>query len=382
MEKRDTTVRPEATTVQPELGFGFMRLPKNPDGSDEYDVSLITQLVDYYLSSGFSYFDTAYVYDNGDSERVLKTVLTDRYSRSAFRLTDKLPVWVMGPERDMITVFETSLNRCGVEYFDTYLLHGLNKTFYEMSQNLGAWDYVKAEKERGRIKRIGFSFHDEPALLDKILNEHPETEMVQLQINYADWNNDNIRARECYEVVRAHGLPVYVMEPVKGGRLAALPHDIRAPFTRINESASAASWAFRFVAELDGVACVLSGMNSFDQMEDNVNTFTSLKPLSKDEHEAIEEVTHILGALSTVPCTQCRYCVDTCPQGFEIPALIKTLNDYLTFQTKAPCQREYNMGLARNGDAATCLACGNCEAHCPQHINIVAVMKQIGELFG
>jgi uncharacterized protein len=371
-----------AEKTQPELGFGFMRLPKNLSGKDEYDIPLITQLVDYYLSSGFSYFDTAYVYDNGNSERILKTVLTDRYPRSAFRLTDKLPVWAIGPENDMTTLFETSLNRCGVEYFDTYLLHGLNSSFYRLSQEFGAWDYVKGEKERGRIRHIGFSFHDEPALLERILNDHPETEMVQLQINYADWNSNSVRSRECYEIVRAHDLPVYVMEPVKGGRLATLPHDICTRLTRINESASVASWAFRFVAELDGVACILSGMNSFDQLEDNVNTFKALKPLSETEHNAIEEVTQTLANLPVIPCTQCRYCVDNCPQGLEIPALIKTLNDYLTFQTKAPCQREYNMGIARNGDAATCLACGSCEAHCPQHINIVAAMGQIGELFG
>lgn len=372
------------TCLEPmhKLGFGLMRLPKISDGSSEIDVDASIALADRFLEAGYRYFDTAYVYDEGDSERTFKLAVADRYPRDAFWITDKLPLWRVDEHTSMQDLLDISLVHCGVDCFDIYLLHGLDKDSYAKSEELGAWEFLSAAQENGRARHIGFSFHDTADVLERILVQHPEVEFVQLQINYADWESDEVQSRLCYETARAHGKRVLIMEPCKGGCLSVLPNDLRAKLFDASPEHSAASWAFRFVGNLDGVFCVLSGMNTLGQMDDNIWTFDNLAPLSDTERAVLDEVVAGLAARPTIPCTKCRYCVSDCPQKIDIPQIIEQVNQYSIFGNKAPCQRRYDMAVAAGGDPAECIRCGKCAERCPQHIEIPDIMEQAVETFG
>lgn len=370
------------TVDMPKLGFGLMRLPKTFHGEEVIDIDATSRLADRFLAAGYRYFDTAYVYDGGDSERAFKRAVADRYPRDAYWITDKLPLWKVDEHTSMRDILDISLAHLGVDKLDLYLLHGLGKDSYAQSEKLGAWQFMQKTKEAGLTEHIGFSFHDTPDVLDKILTAHPETEFVQLQVNYADWNNPRVQSRACYETARAHGAQVLIMEPVKGGSLAVLPSDLRSILATAEPDRSIASWAIRFVLELPGVFCVLSGMNDLSQMEDNIASFDHPEPLDEDEHAAIDQVVAGLDRIPLIGCTECHYCTADCPEHIDVPGFIDQLNQYELYGYKAPSQRRYDLAVHDGGDPANCRHCGICEDRCPQHLPIRDILEKAVATFG
>jgi len=360
------------------LGFGLMRLPMQ---GQEIDIEQTKKMVDSFIAKGFSYFDTAYVYIGSKSEVALKEAVTDRYPRESFQAATKMPLWICKTPDDLQKLFDESCERAGLSYYDFYLLHALNKDSYQQSEELHAWEFIQKMKAEGKIRHIGFSFHDSAEVLDTILKAHPETEFVQLQINYADWESDNVQSRKCYEVAKKYNVPVVIMEPVKGGSLASMTPKVRELLEKANPDASIASWAVRYAASLPGVVTVLSGMSDTAQMEDNCSYMENFEPLSDSERATIDEVVKVLDSLPTIPCTSCRYCVDDCPQQINIPEIIGTLNAYTLYQNKAGSMGHYRQIVKEKGKASDCIACGACEGHCPQHIEIIDTLKKAAGLF-
>lgn len=362
------------------LGFGFMRLPlldKNDQHS--FDTEQLIKMVDSFMEQGFTYFDTAYMYHQYESENILRKVLTERYPRESYVIATKLPTMFLEKEEDQIRIFDEQLQKCGVEYFDYYLLHCLDKDNYKNAQRFGSFEFISRKKAEGKIKNIGFSFHDTPELLDEILTAHPETEFVQLQINYLDWDDVCVQSRRCFEVARKHNKPVIVMEPVKGGALANVPDEALKLFKAQQPELSAASWAVRYSAGLDGVFMVLSGMSDYSQVEDNTSYMREFVPLSEDEHKTIEAAADIIRRSITIPCTACRYCVDGCPSNIAIPEYFALYNASLkedSFDTQ-----EYKKLSENSGKASDCIVCENCQTHCPQHIEIISWLKRVSAAF-
>jgi len=360
------------------LGFGLMRLPEK-DG--EIDVELVKKMVDLFIARGFTYFDTAYVYNNGGSELAAKAALVERYPRESFQLADKLPMGVVQTEEDLPKAFQTSLERTGAGYFDFYLLHALGAESAAKADRLGCWAFIQEMKAKGLIRHIGFSFHDKADVLDDILTRHPEVEFVQLQINYYDWDSENVQSRLCYEVARKHGKYVTIMEPVKGGALATEEANVTKLFRDADPNASNASWAVRFAASLDGVIVALSGMSNLEQVEDNTGYMENFKPLTDAEREIVFKAADILKSIPGIPCTSCRYCVDGCPMEIGIPRIIAVYNDYLRYGILPVAQRSYAFATGRGAKASACIECRACEGTCPQHIEITDVLKKAVELF-
>ena len=364
----------------PKLGFGLMRLPMN---GDAVDVEQTKTMVDMFLDKGFTYFDTAYGYLNGKSEAAIKEALVDRYPRESFQLATKLPAWAGAKNAEEAKqMFYTSLERTGAGYFDFYLLHNLgdNRTHYFYDYDM--WSFVMELKEKGLVKHVGFSMHDTAENLDAVLTEHPEMEFVQLQINYADWESPTVQSRACYEVARKHNKPVIIMEPVKGGSLANLPAPVAEILHEADPARSQAAWALRFAASLPGLVTVLSGMSDLAQMRDNLATMKDAAPLTADENAVICAAQTKLAAIPSVPCTDCRYCVKDCPAGVAIPGVFKSLNTYLIYGNLAGAKGSYGYNCRTGEKAAACLACGQCESVCPQHINIIERLREAAELLG
>jgi len=361
----------------PKLGFGTMRLPTLADNAIDY--AQIEKMVDLFLENGFTYFDTAYGYMGGRSEDTVRRTLVERHARERFLLATKLPPWELKAKEDMERVLQTQLARTGAAYFDFYMLHSIGQTRLEQLDSLGAWDFLQKAKERGLVRHVGFSFHDTADVLDGILKRHPETEFVQLQINYADWDDEGVQSRLCYETALSHGKSVLIMEPVKGGALATLNETARAPFERARPGMSNASWAMRFAASLPGVITVLSGMSTLAQMEDNIRTMSAFEPLTEADRKAIDEVKAVLSAIPTTPCTDCRYCVEKCPQNIPIPSVIQADNHRKVYGHVN--RGHYRFVTNEKGKASDCIACGVCEERCPQHIGIISLMKECAEVF-
>lgn len=360
------------------LGFGLMRLPMS---GSEIDMDQTKKMVDHFMENGFTYFDTAYVYIGGKSEVALKEAVTDRYPRESFQAASKLPIWEVKEKADMARIFQESCDRAGLAYYDFYLLHSLGADSYKKTEALGAWDFVKELKAQGRIRHLGFSFHDNAEVLEEILKDHPEAEFVQLQINYADWESDNVQSRKCYEVARKYNKPVIIMEPVKGGSLATLTPEIQDIFRQVNPDASIASWAMRYAASLDGIITVLSGMSDQAQLVDNCKTMRDFQPLQAPEKDALQKAVEILNSVPTIPCTACKYCVDDCPQKIDIPGVLSTSNDYTLYNNLPGNRRHYTFVVKNRGAASDCIACGACESICPQHIDIINQLKIAADLF-
>lgn len=364
------------------LGFGVMRLPlTNPEDAKSIDYDQTCKMVDTFLEKGFTYFDTAYMYHDYASEKMMKKALTQRYERSSFTLATKLPSFLLKKEEDMERIFNEQLENCGVEYFDYYLLHCLDHDNYAICEKLGAFDFVKQKKAEGKAKKIGFSYHDNARLLDEILAAHPEMEFVQLQINYLDWEDANVQSRLCYEVCEKYHKPVIVMEPVKGGTLAGVPKEAEKLMKEYAPDASAASWAIRFAASKPDVFMVLSGMSDLSQLLDNVSYMEEFKPLNQEESKLIEQVTDIIHNSIKVPCTGCRYCVEGCPKQIPIPDYFTLYNKYNQFGEASGAKKQYTDFLEKSGLAKDCIGCRQCENHCPQHLTIVEFMKQVSEIF-
>lgn len=352
------------------LGFGLMRLPRR---GPVIDADETAKMVDMFLENGFTYFDTAFVYVG--SEAAARKALTSRHSRDSYTLASKLFAAKVPSAALARAELETSLKRTGAGYLDYYLLHSLMENNYKKYEKFGLWDFVKEQKAKGNIKHYGFSFHGGPELLDRLLTEHPDVEFVQLQLNYADWESPKVRSREVYETARKHGKPIVVMEPVKGGKLADPPAEVKSILSAVNPDASPASWAIRFAASLDGILTVLSGMSNTAQMQDNISFMKDFKPLSPEEREAIRKAQEIYNKVSDIPCTGCRYCVEGCPKGIAIPDIFAAKNKQLDFGLIDEARADYAAACAGKAGAGDCLACGKCESVCPQKIDIINRLK-------
>ncbi len=362
------------------LGFGLMRLPRLPETDGVIDVAQTAEMVDLFLEAGLTYFDTAFVY--GGSEEATREALVKRHPRDSYTIASKLHASSQ-PNADLARKeLDTSLERLGTDYLDFYLLHAMDKNNYETYKEYGLWDFVKQEKAKGRIRHYGFSFHDQPEVLDRILSEHPDAEFVQLQINYADWENPNVRSREIYEVARKYEKPIVVMEPVKGGALATPPAEIADLFKSIHPEASCASWAIRFVASLDGIMTVLSGMSNLEQMKDNLSYMKDFKPLNQEEMKAIHQAMAAYNNIRNIPCTACHYCTDGCPMNIPIPEIFSAMNTRLADGAIARSKQMYEAAVAGRGCAGDCVGCGQCQQMCPQHLEIINLLKECSEAFG
>ncbi len=353
------------------LGFGLMRLPKLPGGGEkDVDKAQVAEMIDYFMGRGFSYFDTAFVYHSGESEKIAGELLVERYPRDKFQLATKLPVMEMKSGGDCERIFSTQLERTKAKYFDNYLIHGINRGIADKIDEFGVWDYLNKQKEKGLIRHLGFSFHSTADHLEQIFKAHPEAEFVQIQLNYADWESSEVQSRLCYEVAEKFGKRVLVMEPVRGGALAAMPPEVRDIFFRAAPERNLASWALRFAGSFPLVDVVLSGMSEMSHMIQNTETFDNFEPLTKAELGVIAEALEMLSKMPTVPCTACKYCVDSCPERINIPGIIKLYNDYHIYRNLEANKRRYDMVTARGGKASSCVKCGECERHCPQNIHI------------
>lgn len=361
-------------------GFGFLRLPLL-DNTDEtsIDYETLLPMVDRFLQMGGTYFDTAYTYLGEKSEEALRKALVERHPRESFRIADKLPGWKVKCHEECWQYFNTQLQRCGVEYFDVYLIHWLNKENYAICEQTDQFAFLRKIKEEGKAKAIGFSYHDSPELLDRILTEHPEVDYVQLQINYLDWDSVSIQARRCYETAVAHGKNALIMEPVKGGSLVNLPAAAEQLLKSYDPEASIPSWAIRFASSLDKVEIVLSGMNSLDQIEDNLRNFP---PLSDRELQLLAEAAEIIRTNTAIPCTGCNYCAPNCPKAIPIPKYFALYNEYARSPDEDwKMQHVYDSLAAHAGSASECIGCKRCEKNCPQKLEITNYLPMVSKVF-
>ncbi len=363
------------------LGFGMMRLPEIAVGEEKrVDLDAVCRMVDLFLERGFTYFDTAYFYHDRKSEIVVREALVKRHPRESFVLADKLPVSFL--ERENLRqedVFEEQCQKCGVTYFDYYLLHNLNTEHYEIAERHDSFGFVSRLKAEGRVGRMGFSFHDTAEVLDRILTEHPEVDFVQLQLNYLDWESESVQSRLCYKTCQRHGKPVIVMEPVRGGRLAKLPPRAEALLKSARPEMSVASWAIRFSASQKNVFMVLSGMSTMDQLTDNLSYMDSPVPLTAREISMLEETVRIIYEDIAVACTGCRYCVEGCPKQIAIPDVFSIYNTAMQDREgdHAAQRAAYTDLTQSGGKASDCIRCRACEKSCPQRIRIVEALKTV-----
>ena len=360
------------------LGFGLMRLPKDKQGQIKLDE--VQRMVDSYMERGFNYFDTAYVY--AGSEEAIRQTLVEKYPRDVYTLADKLPAWKLTCQEDVERIFQESLNRTGVDYFDFYLLHSVEKSHYPTYEKYQCFDFIQEMKKQGKIKYMGFSFHDDADFLDKVLTEHPEIDFVQLQLNYLDWKNGVIQSRRNYEVARKHHKPIVVMEPIKGRTLASFSDDIEKIYKDYAPEKSIASWALRYVASLDGVMTILSGMSNAQQMNDNLDTMTHFEKINNEEAKLIKQVTDQVLSYPTIPCTKCRYCTPGCPMHIQIPDLFTAYNSAKMYGENRRYDTYYkDHSTGDYQPAKACIVCGQCESVCPQHLEIISLLKEVSEVF-
>ena len=362
------------------LGFGLMRLPKT---GEAIDVEQTKQMVDLFMDAGFTYFDTAWAY--AGSEDAIREALVERYPRESFQLATKAAPWIGCESReDAVAQLETSLKQTGAGYFDFYLLHNLGEFRTHFFDQWGMWDWIAEKKAEGVIRHAGFSFHSTPEELDELLSAHPEMEFVQLQINYADWDNPAVQSRRCYEVARKHHKPVIIMEPVKGGMLANPPEQVASVLKAAEPNSSVASWAIRFAASLPGVITVLSGMSDVAQMQDNLSYMRTFETLTDAQRATIERAQHELAKIPLIPCTRCNYCAKVCPNEIGISGTFPAMNMHTLYGDLETAKKERTWQVDRHGKrpADDCIKCGRCEQACPQHIKIRDELARSIELFG
>lgn len=367
------------------LGFGLMRLPRlDPNNEGSIDLEQTKQMVDTFLQRGFTYFDTAWMYCAFKSENAVKDALTSRHPRESYTLATKLHAAYIHSLDDRDAIFNTQREKTGVEYFDYYLLHDVGVEHYEIYKKYDCFAWIAEKKRQGLIKHMGFSFHDTAEVLDKILTEHPEMEFVQLQINYLDWDSEGVQSRKCYEVATKHGKPVIVMEPVKGGTLAKLPAAAETLLRATNPEASIPSWAVRFAASLPNVKMVLSGMSSTEQLLDNTGYMQDFAPLTQQEQAVIAQAVDIINASIAIPCTGCAYCTEGCPMHIAIPKYFSLYNAEMQELKEKDFTSQgtyYDNLTLKFGKASDCIACGQCESVCPQHLPIIENLKRVAKQF-
>ena len=359
------------------LGFGLMRLPKN---GDVIDVEQTKKMVDLFMDAGFTYFDTAWAY--AGSEDAIRQALVERYPRESYQLATKNAAWINCKTKEEAQAqFDMSLKQTGAGYFDFYLLHNLGEARTHYFDDFDMWNWVQEKKAAGLIKHVGFSFHSTPEELEEILKAHPEMEFVQLQINYADWENPAIQSRRCYEVARKYGKPVVIIEPVKGGMLANPPESVQRVLKEAEPNSSAASWAVRFAANLEGIITVLSGMSSVEQMEDNLSYMKDFNGLSEKEQATLNAAREELNRIPLIPCTTCNYCAKVCPIGVGISGSFTAMNYLTLYGDKAAAAHQEGWLVGGHGlkHANECIKCGRCEEACPQHIKIRDTLVEVAD---
>lgn len=363
------------------LGFGLMRLPLT-DANDKgsIDIEALKEMVDAFIEQGFTYFDTAWMYCAFKSENAVKEALTDRYPRDRYTLTTKLHASYLKKKEDRDRIFEEQRQKTGVEYFDYYLIHAIDQELYSIYNEMDCFNWLMEKKKQGLVKHIGFSYHDSAEFLNQVLTEHPEMEFVQLQMNYLDWESAEVQSRKCYEVASKHGKPVIVMEPVKGGTLADVPAEVRESFAAYHPDLSVPSWAIRFVASLDNVAMVLSGMSNMEQLMDNISYMKEFVPMNAEETELVYKAAEMIKDSIAIPCTGCSYCTEGCPMQIAIPDLFRVYNKSKRGEiTDVEANEEYRQLTESGGKARECLACGQCQVACPQHLEIINYLKDVAK---
>lgn len=363
------------------LGFGLMRLPLT-DANDKgsIDIEALKEMVDTFMEQGFTYFDTAWMYCAFKSENAVKEALTDRYPRDRYTLTTKLHASYLKKKEDRDRIFEEQRQKTGVEYFDYYLIHAIDQELYSIYNEMDCFNWLMEKKKQGLVKHIGFSYHDSAEFLDQVLTEHPEMEFVQLQMNYLDWESAEVQSRKCYEVASKHGKPVIVMEPVKGGTLADVPVEVRESFAAYHPDLSVPSWAIRFVASLDNVAMVLSGMSNMEQLMDNISYMKEFVPMNAEEIELVHKAAEMIKDSIAIPCTGCSYCTEGCPMQIAIPDLFRVYNKSKRGEiSDVEADEEYRQLTESGGKARECLACGQCQVACPQHLEIINYLKDVAK---
>ena len=363
------------------LGFGLMRLPLT-DANDKgsIDIEALKEMVDTFMEQGFTYFDTAWMYCAFKSENAVKEALTDRYPRDRYTLTTKLHASYLKTKEDRDRIFEEQRQKTGVDYFDYYLIHAIDQELYSIYNEMDCFNWLIEKKKQGFVKHIGFSYHDSAEFLDQVLTEHPEMEFVQLQMNYLDWESAEVQSRKCYEVASKHGKPVIVMEPVKGGTLADVPAEVRESFAAYHPDLYVPSWAIRFVASLDNVAMVLSGMSNMEQLMDNISYMKEFVPMNAEETELVHKAAEMIKDSIAIPCTGCSYCTEGCPMQIAIPDLFRVYNKSKRGEiTDVEANEEYRQLTESGGKARECLACGQCQVACPQHLEIINYLKDVAK---
>lgn len=358
------------------LGLGCMRLPKISPDKEDIDYKKAEEIVDYAYAHGINYFDTAYPYHGGKSEVFVGDVLCTKYKRDTFFLASKMPGWEVKDMSDVERIFDEQLKKCKTDYFDFYLCHALSNEAFKIYEKVDIIGFLDKKKKEGKIKRLGFSFHDTPEVLERLIKVY-DWDFVQLQINYLDWEMQN--AKRLYEITVENNVPCVVMEPVRGGSLANLSADAAAILKEKRPDMSVASWAIRFVASLPNVMCVLSGMTTIDQIIDNVNTMTDFEHLSDDEREVLDRALKKFKENTLIPCTGCRYCIE-CPQTVDIPAIFKLYNEYSLSKWDQGFLNGYKE-IEDSRKAHNCVECGQCMTHCPQGIKITEKLKEVNETY-
>ena len=363
--------------VKKNFGFGCMRLPMN---GNKVDDEQFIRMVDEFMANGFNYFDTARVYLGGESEKALKRCLTSRYPRESFVLTDKLSTECFETHEEIRPLFESQLEACGVDYFDFYLMHAQGARIYGKYKKCRAYETAFELKKEGKIRHVGLSFHDRAEVLDEMLTDYPETELVQIQLNYVDFEDAAVQSKKVYDICRKHNKPIAVMEPVKGGSLVNLPQEAKDVFDAL-AGGSYASYALRFAAGFDGIMTVLSGMSDMEQMQDNIRTMKDFKPLDKNELEAVQKVCGIFRSMHLIPCTSCRYCIAGCPKKISIPDLFSCYNARTLYHDWNQGYYYRKVYTVNNGKASDCIKCGKCENICPQHLEIRSLLEDVAKEF-
>ncbi|MCR5026023.1 MAG: aldo/keto reductase [Methanobrevibacter sp.] len=370
-------------TFKNKFGFGCMRLPVT-DENDPTSINqeLFNEMVDIYMEKGFNYFDTSYAYHNGMSEIAIKKAVVERYPRDSYLICDKMPTWALKSEKDNDKFVDEMLERLGIDYFDVFFVHNINVPWLKLAEDAKAFEYVKKMKEKGLAKKIGFSFHDNSILLKEVLDKYAEfLDIVQLELNYLDWEDPSIEARKCYELCVKYGLDVYVMEPLKGGVIVNPSDEIKNDFKEFNPDKSIASFALRFCASLEHVKIVLSGMNNMEDLLDNCDTFENFKVISDEENEFLEKMAEKLHSTVAVPCSECGYCVDACPEMIPIPEYFSLYNRSKN-QPESDIYRNYFDKLAdEKVPADDCTYCSTCIDYCTQKIDIPEELEKVCKHF-